>query len=188
MNKGSRNNSRTELNACLLRRAVDAYNSNDSLMLEELQSMGFDAPLLERISHTTSEVFTHLCSFDIVDYRLDPRRVNLLCELAEREKDSRHLTDRVIELGASQAMLHNLIGLDPRDFRIRRKMLGLPAATQGRPATLTDDQVDHLYQVMRDFNNFPNLLAKYRHLSEKTGLAVSQIWAHLRTNDEEDEL
>ena len=189
MYQESRNNSRTELNACLLRRAVEAYNSNDPLMLDELRAMGFDAAILERISQTTSDVFTQLCAFDIIDYRLDPRRVELLCEFAEREKDARQLINQLIALGASQSMLHELVGLDPRDFRNRRKMLGLPAAAQGRPADLTDEQADRLYQVMRQYtDDFPTPLEKYRHLGEETGLPVAQIWTHLRSNEEEDAL
>ncbi len=188
MYKEPRNNNRTELNACLLRRAIEAYNSNDPNQLAEMQAMGFDTALLERISQTTSEVFTQICAFDIIEVRLDPRRVELLCEFAEREKDARKLINRLIELGASQSMLHELVGLDPREFRNRRKMLGLPAAAQGRPADLTDEQADRLYHALRHGpEDFPGPLERYRYLGEETGLPLAQIWTHLRMNEEEDE-
>lgn len=185
----SSNSNRTELNACLLRRAVEAYNSHDQNMLEELLAMGFDTSLLERISHTTSDVFTYVCDFDIVDYRIDPRRVELICEFAEREKETRRLLNQLIVLGASQSMLNDLTGLDSREFRHRRKMLGLPKASQGRPADLTDAQADLLYQAMRQCpDDFPSLLEKYRYLGEKTALPLSQIWSHQQSHNEEDEL
>ncbi len=179
---------RTELNAYLLRRAVEAYHSNDSQMLTELMSMGFDTPLLERISQTTSGVFTRICSFDIIDYTLDPRRVELICEFAEGEKEARKLLNRLIELGASQAMLRELIGLDSREYRNRRKMLGLPATSQGRPVDLTDSQANHLFDAIRRYpSDLTNPLEKYRYLGEETGLPLAQIWTHMRTNDMEDE-
>lgn len=181
--------SRSELNACILRRAIEAYHLNDQRTLTELQAMGLDARLLDRVSRMTADIFTHICTFDIAEIRIDPRRLELMLEFAERERELSELINQLIRMGASQSMLAHLAALDARDYRNRRQQLGLPSATQGRPADLTDSEVELLYMALRQCpDDLTNPLEKYRYLGEKTRLPLAQIWTHLKANFEEDEI
>jgi len=171
----------SELNACLLRLIIRACNDNDHQTLHE---MGMNPGLVERVKNMNAEVFTRLVNFRIAETKINSKRFGLMLDYVEQEREINALTNKMIKLEASQAMLDKLVGTDPSEFRDRRKTLGMPNATQGRPSELDTSQADQLYGVLRKHPE-PNSDGKlkldwYCLLAEETGLPLSKIWRHMK--------
>lgn len=171
----------SELNVCLLRHVISACNENDHQTLHEI---GMDPALVERAKNMNAEVFTRLSNFRIAEVTIDSRRFGLMLDYVEQGRETNAITNKMIKLEASQAMLNKLVGIDPREFRERRKTLGMPNAFQGRPVDLDMAQSNHLYAVLRKHPEPDGdgvlKLNWYCLLSEETGLPLSKIWHHMK--------
>ena len=169
-----------ELNACLLRYVISASNKHDHQTLCE---MGLDIALMERVKGMNADVFTRLSKFNIADVTFNSHRFGLMLDFVEHERTMDALMNEMIKLGASQSMLEDLVGVDPRDYRDRRKTLGMAPATQGRPPDLDAQQANAVYEAMKKYpekENEDNLPNWYCLLGKETGLPLSIIWQHLK--------
>lgn len=174
---GNQLNNDNDLNAYLLRRIISAYQNNDHQILSE---MGLPPELLERARNMSADLFTQACKFTIAETKIDHRRFELMLDYAERERELNELINELIKRGASQSMLDALTGIDPREYRSRRKLLKMPPATQGRPAALNDDQIETLCSALRDQKCPNDDLNRYLFLGANTELPLAQIWSHMK--------
>jgi len=169
-----------ELNVCLLRCVINASNENDHQTLHE---MGLNANLIERAKKMNADVFIRLSKFNIADITFNSHRFGLMLDFVEHERLMNDLINKMIIQGASQSMLESLTGIDPREYRDRRRTLGLAPASQGRPQNLDAKQTDKLYEVLSkhpepdpDNVSTNDLLNWYCLIGEKTGLSLTKIW------------
>jgi len=167
-----------ELNACLLRCVINASNQNDH---QTLRDLGLSQALVERAKNMNADVFIRLSRFSIANITFDARRFGLMLDFVEQEREMDILVNKMITLEASQSMLENLAGIDPREYRDRRKALDMPPASQGRPQSLNDEQTTILYQALSKYpepadNSTNDLLNWYCQLGEETGLPLAKIW------------
>jgi len=169
-----------ELNACLLRCVINASNEND---YQTLMDMGLDIKLMERVKDMNADVFIRLSKFNIADVRFNSHRFGLMLDFVEQERVMNTLVNRMIKLEASQSMLEDLVGIDPREYRDRRRTLGMAPATQGRPPDLDTHQTNCLYEALNkhpETKNADNILSWYCLLAEESGLSLSIIWRHMK--------
>lgn len=170
----------SELNACLLRSVIGAYQQNDHQIFTE---MGLTPALMDRARRMSADSFTRVCNkFPIATITFDVRRFELMLDYAEREQEMDDLSNELITLGASQSMMEALTGIDPRNYRERRKLLGISPATLGRPPALDEQQAERLYAVLQQCPAADDERQRYLFLGQQTQLPLAQVWAHLKLN------
>ncbi len=170
----------SELNACLLRSVISAYQQHDQRLFAE---MGLTPTLMARARRMSADSFTRVCNkFPIATITFDTRRFELMLDYAEREQEMDDLTNALITLGASQSMMDALTGIDPRDYRERRTALGIAPAPLGRPPALTEAQAERLYAALQQCPERDDERQRCLFLGQQTQLPLAQVWAHMKLN------
>jgi hypothetical protein len=188
-NNAQNNAQNNDLNAYLLRLALNAYHAHDH---QALRDMGLDIcasngdtgeaikALLDRAKTMNASIFAMGCGFRIADVTFNPRLFSLMMDYAERESELNALINKLISLGASQSMMEDLTGIDGREYRARRNSLGLPPGAKGRPHALSEDQIACLYDAHRQCQDGLDEMNRYLFLGETTNLPLAQIWSHMK--------
>ncbi|MCF6256206.1 MAG: STY4526/YPO1902 family pathogenicity island replication protein [Gammaproteobacteria bacterium] len=168
-----------ELNACLLRCVINASNEYDH---QTLRDLGLNTVLVDRAKNMNADVFSRLSRFSIANITFDSHRFGLMLDFVEQEREMDILVNKMIQLDASQSMLGDLTGIDPREYRDRRKALNMPPASQGRPQNLDDQQTIILYEALSKYpepkagSSTNDMLNWYCQLGAETELPLAKIW------------
>ena len=176
----------SEFNAFIIRFVISAFNEKNVIALQEI---GLTPKQLQRLRSMTLDDLERLSNFrtTIANISFDARRLDLMIDHVEREGERDSIINQMIEMGASQAMLEDLAGIDHSDYRNRRRVLGLPKASAGRPAAISEDQALQVYQSWRKHIDEPDNLKRYYFLGLETGIPLAQIWTHMVANEASEE-
>lgn len=173
----------TSANAFLLREATKHYNNRD---FDRLREMGLSpktakviADLPIRIAERFACFRAEACSLKVVS----DNYILMLIQHVQHEDRRDILTDQLIQMGASQAMLAELLGLDANDYRNRRRALGLPKACAGRPAALTEEESVRTHSALHRHRDEKDMLIKFYKVGMETGIPLARIWQHMQTQD-----
>lgn len=150
--------------------------------LPALHQLGLDDESIHRCSQLSLNQLQRLKSIQapLARIEVDPRRFDLTLDYLDNEEKTSSIKDRMIKMQASAAMLGTLMGMDIIEYRSRRKKLGLDRASQGRPRTLTDDEVMLVSQAWSRYNDEKDLLMRYYKVGIETSLPLKQIWAFMQ--------
>lgn len=173
-----------EFNAYIVRYVIGAYNERNQAALQE---MGLTPAQLTRLKNMTMDAMVRFCGFNapVANVSFVGRHLDLMMDHAEREGARDIIIDQCIMMEASQAMLEELAGVDRNEFRKRRTFLGLPQAGSGRPHALTEEQALQVYNSWRRHKSERDALNLYYYLGLDTGLPLSEVWTHMKTNEKE---
>ncbi len=129
----------------------------------------------EKLSFSRGRIGKVLVLDDIIQLKL--RHIQ---HEASRDK----LYDKLIQMGASHAMMHELSGMDATEFRERRNHLGLPKASAGRPSALTDNESTQVLNTWQRFKGEEDDLVRLVYVGCETNIPLSRIWQFLKTPDD----
>ncbi|MGD8594568.1 MAG: STY4526/YPO1902 family pathogenicity island replication protein [Gammaproteobacteria bacterium] len=176
----------SEFNAFIIRFVISAFNEKNHAALQEI---GLTPKQLQRLRNMTLDDLGRLSSFrtTVANISFDARRLDLMIDHVESEGARDSIVDQMIQMGASQAMLEDLAGIDHSEYRNRRRVLGLPKASAGRPAAISEDQALQVYQSWRKHADELDDLKRYYFLGLETGIPLSQIWTHMVANEAPEE-
>lgn len=167
----------SNINRAAIILAVEAFRSNDELILSQLGLNNLDSSTIDSLRNMS---INHLaCTQDfrglLVNMNFDSRQVGLFISLASRRTQEDEQIDKLIRYGMRQGMLEHLKGVTRREFDSRRTRLQLPANARGRIETLCES--DELL-VLRSWQSLSlkidDLLQRYIALHEDTLVSLDR--------------
>lgn len=173
----------TSVNAFFIREATKLYNNRD---FDRLREMGLSpktakviADLPIRITERLACFRAAACSLKVVS----EDHILMLIQHVQHEDRRDILTDQLIQMNASQAMLADLLGMDANDYRNRRRALGLPKACAGRPTALTEEESVRTHSALHRHCDEKDILIKFYKVGMETGIPLARIWQHMQTQN-----
>ncbi|MBC8209465.1 MAG: DUF2857 family protein [Gammaproteobacteria bacterium] len=169
----------SELNTCIVRFIIAAYEANDFRALKQL---GLSDKQVKRVIEMPMKQFQRFNAMrtPIAAVEFNPRHFDLCVDYIIKESGADEIKDQMIQMDASAAMLEALTGMDIMEYRSRRTRLGLDKATQGRPASLTSDESITLSQSWMKFNDEQDVTMRYFKVGLDTRLPLNKVWAYMR--------
>jgi len=173
----------SEYNAFMIQFITKIYNHDK---LEYLTQMGVSVELAEMISDLPLKdaeklARTRGCFGGQGFFKEDIVRLKLRNMKHQESRD--RLLDKLIELGASHAMMHDLTGMESIEWRDRRKKLGMPQGASGRPSALNDTESTQVQNTWFRYRDEGDDLLRLIYVGCETGIPLSRIWQFLKTPD-----
>lgn len=173
----------SELNAFLIRSVTKAYNYK---ALDQLDRLGVSLEMAEMISNLPLRDAEKLSLSRgcIGDAKIMEDIVQLKLRNMQHEDSRDKLYDKLIQMGASHAMMYDLSGMDVSEFRARRKKIGLPKASAGRPSALNDSESTSVQNAWHRYKDEEDDLVRLVYVGCETKIPLSRIWQFLKTPDD----
>lgn len=173
----------SELNAFLIRSVTKAYNHK---ALDQLDRLGVSLEMAEMISNLPLRDAEKLSLSRgcIGDAKIMEDIVQLKLRNMQHEDSRDKLYDKLIQMGASHAMMYDLSGMDVSEFRARRKKIGLPKASAGRPSALSDSESTAVQNAWHRYKDEEDDLVRLVYVGCETKIPLSRIWQFLKAPDD----
>lgn len=174
------NTSVNPFNAFLIREVTRLYNARD---FARLQERGISRKVAENIVNLPVKIAEKVSHFsaDTGSVYFDEGHLMKVIQYVQVEDHRDTLIGHLIEMGASQAMLVELTGMDPESFRSRRRELGLPKAAAGRPSALNEDEAIRVLNAWQRHQTEQDILVRYYKVGMETRINLGRVWQHLQT-------
>jgi len=169
----------SELNYSIINFIGAARSANDFRALKQL---GVSDKQIDRLSKMPFDQLQRFKSMrtPIAQVSIDPRHFDLCMDYIVTEATVDDIKNQMIVMDASAAMLAELTGMDPSEYRTRRQRLGLEKASQGRPASLNEHESIIVGQSWSKFSDEPDLLKRYFNVGIDTQIALNRVWAFMQ--------
>ncbi|VAW63228.1 hypothetical protein MNBD_GAMMA08-1558 [hydrothermal vent metagenome] len=175
-------NHNNEFNAFMIRYITRLYNDHDYASLKRMNVKPDLAKEIANMSVGNSERLSNFNSLICDLPAFDEPRFAMLIKYIHREDAKSDIIDRMVKLEASQVMLYKLAAVDRDEYRDRRIKLGLPQASSGRPATITEEQTARLHEALHIHENEPDKLLRYFKVGVASRIPLSQIWHYMNSS------
>ncbi|MEN8132069.1 MAG: STY4526/YPO1902 family pathogenicity island replication protein [Pseudomonadota bacterium] len=174
------NNHNNALNTFIIQHIYRLYKRRD---FEGLNDIGLSKETAKRVASLSLEDVARLESFraKIAELRVTESHLEMMIAHVQHEGAKEELVDQLIQLGASQVMLWELSGIDHAEYRERRKTLGLPKASAGRPSALTEEESTALHIAWQRYADEEDILLRYYYVGLCTEISLSRVWNYLQT-------
>ena len=173
-------NSLNSLNAFVIQYIYRLYKHRD---FESLRAIGITRETAQRVANLSLDDVARLENFraKLAEFKVTESHLQMMITHVQHEGAKDALIDQLINLGASQVMLWELSGIDHVDYRDRRRAIGLPKATAGRPSALTEEESTLVHHAWHKYTDEPDILLRYYYVGLDTQIALSRVWHHLQT-------
>jgi hypothetical protein len=173
------NNINSDFNTFVINFITRLYRARDFPMLHTLGLSRESAELVANMSQIDtlrlSEFPGRVAQIQILEPHLE-----MMIRHVKQENRKDALVDQCIELDASLVMLRALTGMDYGEYRERRKALGLPKASPGRPNALNEQDSTKVHNSWHRYSEHDDLY-RYYLVAMDTGLSLARIWHHMQS-------
>lgn len=168
-----------ELNEAVIRFALELYDNGKTETLNHFGIDKDDIAALRSLSVGSMRAMRNYTSL-VMDFKFNSGRARHLVKHIQHETDKLNKVNRMIELGASQKMLEEMVGIDREEFRKMRSKLDMNADERGRPRALNDHESNLVNEIMIKNSDFEQI-DLYILIGMETGIPLSSVWTYNRT-------
>ncbi len=159
--------------------AIQALSEGDFRAIDD---MGFTTDEVQKLSQLPVKALKHLArlSGHFLNVTTDHDCFEKMMSYLSHELEQDALQDDLIRHEAPISMLTSLYGMSTAEYIQRQKLLGIPAHGAGRPAQLSDEDQEIVWQCWRDTDG-ESIAQHYLAVARETKHPLRSLWSLIQS-------